>query len=93
MSFLAFLILLMISGLIVGALARFALPGRDPLTIPQTILVGVLGSFAGGLLADRVFGRGWSLFLSISFATLIMYFVRRSRGGSFTDPGRVPDDR
>ena len=33
-----FLILLAINGLIVGALARLALPGRDPMTIPQTIL-------------------------------------------------------
>jgi len=93
MSFLAFLIFLMIGGLIVGALARLALPGRDPLTIPQTILVGVLGSFAGGLVADALVARGWSLLLSISFATLIMYFIRRSRGGSLTHPGRAPDDR
>jgi uncharacterized membrane protein YeaQ/YmgE (transglycosylase-associated protein family) len=94
MSFLAFLILLMIGGLIVGALARLALPGRDPLTIPQTILVGVLGSFAGGLVTWAIFGRGGgSILLSVAFATVIMYFIRRSRGGSLTSPGRPPDDR
>jgi hypothetical protein len=31
--------------------------------------------------------------LSVAFATLIMYFIRRSRGGSLTDPGRVDDQR
>ena len=92
MSFIAFLIILMLGGLFVGALARFALPGRDPLTIPQTILLGVVGSIAGGLVSDAILDRGWSIVLSVGFATLIMYFVRRSRGGSFTDPGRVGHD-
>ena len=88
MSFIAFLILLMLGGLFVGALARLALPGRDPLTIPQTILVGVAGSFAGGLVSWRLRPHGGSIVLSVAFATLIMYLIRRSRGGSFTDPGR-----
>jgi uncharacterized membrane protein YeaQ/YmgE (transglycosylase-associated protein family) len=92
-SFLVFLILLMVGGLFVGALARLALPGRDPLTIPQTILVGVLGSVAAGLVTYWIFDRkGGSILLSVAFATLIMYFVRRSRGGSLTSPGRAPDD-
>jgi uncharacterized membrane protein YeaQ/YmgE (transglycosylase-associated protein family) len=92
MSFIAFLIILMLGGLFVGALARFALPGRDPLTIPQTILLGVVGSLLGGLVTYAIFDRkGGSILLSVAFATLIMYFVRRSRGGSLTDPGRVED--
>ena len=92
MSFIAFLIILMLGGLFVGALARFALPGRDPLTIPQTILLGVVGSLLGGLVTYAIFDRkGGSILLSVAFATLIMYFVRRSRGGSLTDPGRVDD--
>jgi uncharacterized membrane protein YeaQ/YmgE (transglycosylase-associated protein family) len=94
MSFIGFLIALMVGGLLVGALARFALPGRDPLTIPQTILLGVVGSLAGGLVTWAIFGRnGGSILLSVAFATLIMYFIRRSRGGSLTDPGRVDRDR
>jgi len=42
---------ILISGLIVGALARFALPGRDPLSIWRTILLGILGSIVGGFAA------------------------------------------
>ena len=42
---------ILVSGLIVGALARFALPGRDKLSIWRTILLGILGSIVGGIAA------------------------------------------
>ena len=42
---------LLVSGLIIGLLARFAVPGKDPLPIWQTILLGIAGSFLGGILA------------------------------------------
>jgi uncharacterized membrane protein YeaQ/YmgE (transglycosylase-associated protein family) len=91
MSVLLYLILLVLGGLVVGALGRLALPGRDPMTIPQTILVGLAGTFAAGLLTWLIFGRGGGgIILSVLFATLIVYLIRRSRGGSFTDPGRPP---
>jgi len=45
------LIGIVLSGLLVGALARFAVPGPDPLPIWKTILLGILGSIVGGLLA------------------------------------------
>jgi len=38
-------------GLIVGALARFLIPGRDPMGWVATILLGIMGSVVGGLLA------------------------------------------
>ena len=86
-----FLILLALNGLIVGALARLALPGKDPMSIPMTILVGIAGSLAGGLIAYALFGRtAGSWLLGLICATTIVYFIRRSRGGSLTDPGRPP---
>ena len=42
---------ILISALIVGALARFAVPGPDPLPIWQTVLLGFTGSLLGGLAA------------------------------------------
>jgi uncharacterized membrane protein YeaQ/YmgE (transglycosylase-associated protein family) len=92
MSLIAYLIALAFVGLILGALARLALPGRDPMTIPQTIGVGVAGSFIGGLIGWALFGRhGGGLFLSFLCSFAIVYAVRRSRGGSLTDPGpRAP---
>ena len=94
MSLLAYLILLALSGLIVGALARLALPGKDPLSLWQTMLVGWAGSFGAGLLSLLVFGRNvGGITLSILGATVVMYFVRRSRGGGLLDPGTPPGRR
>ena len=50
-----FIISLIIVGLIAGALARFLVPGRDPMSIGATIVLGILGSFVGGFLADVLF--------------------------------------
>ena len=94
MSLLAYLLLLVLSGLIVGALARLALPGKDPLSIWQTILVGWAGSFGAGLLSLLVFERNYAgITLSILGATIVMYFVRRARGGGWLDPGTPPEGR
>ena len=46
------IVTLLISGLIIGLLARFAVPGKDPLPIWQTILLGIAGSFLGGIVAS-----------------------------------------
>ena len=94
MSLILYLFWLAVIGLVVGALARLALPGKDPLTIPQTIAVGLAGSFAMGLLSLLLFGRDVAgLPLSILGATVVMYFVRRSRGGGLLDPGAPPERR
>jgi uncharacterized membrane protein YeaQ/YmgE (transglycosylase-associated protein family) len=37
--------------LLAGFIARALVPGRDAMSIPQTILLGVVGSFIGGVLA------------------------------------------
>jgi uncharacterized membrane protein YeaQ/YmgE (transglycosylase-associated protein family) len=39
-----------------GSLARLLVPGRDPMTWWQTLLLGVLGCYAGGFLAYILFG-------------------------------------
>jgi uncharacterized membrane protein YeaQ/YmgE (transglycosylase-associated protein family) len=84
-----YLIALAVTGLIVGALARLALPGRDPMSIFQTILVGMAGSFAAGLLYAAVFHRnGGGILLSVLFSAAIVYAIRRSRGGSLTHPAQ-----
>ncbi len=50
-----FILGLIIVGLIAGALARLLVPGRDPMGIGATILLGIVGSFIGGFLADVLF--------------------------------------
>ena len=45
-----FIIWLCVIGLIIGAIARLLLPGRDNIGILGTIALGILGSFVGGFL-------------------------------------------
>jgi uncharacterized membrane protein YeaQ/YmgE (transglycosylase-associated protein family) len=59
---LGLIITLAIIGLIAGAIARLLVPGKDPIGIMGTILLGIVGSFIGGFLGfllqhDR--GEGW----------------------------------
>jgi uncharacterized membrane protein YeaQ/YmgE (transglycosylase-associated protein family) len=94
MGLLVYLIVIAISGLIVGALARLALPGPDPMGIGMTILIGIAGSFVGGLITALLFGRNSAgIVISVLCATGIVYLMRRSRGGSLTDPGLGPRRR
>ncbi len=51
-----FIIGLVIVGLIAGALARWLVPGPDPMGIGGTILLGIVGSFIGGFLLYLIFG-------------------------------------
>ncbi len=45
---------LIVVGAIVGAIARFLIPGRDPMGIVATIVLGIIGSFLGGFLASLI---------------------------------------
>ena len=47
---------LIIVGLVAGYLARLLVRGRDTLGFWGTLLLGVIGSFAGGFLAWALFG-------------------------------------
>lgn len=89
MGLITFLILSFLSGLLIGALARLALPGRDPMSIWQTALVGIAGSWGAGLLVALVTGGRYTAGFLASFAGafLIVYLVRRSRGGGLSSPG------
>lgn len=88
MSLIAYIILLAIGGLFVGALARLALPGRDPMSLFQTMLVGIAGSAVAGAVYALLFHHnGGGILLSVLFSTAIVYMIRRARGGSLTSPG------
>jgi uncharacterized membrane protein YeaQ/YmgE (transglycosylase-associated protein family) len=72
-------------GLIAGALARFLVPGRDPLGCLGTILLGMAGSLVGGFLANLVFGGRTDvtpsgLLGSVVGAILILLVLRLVRG-------------
>ena len=93
MSFIVYLIVISVGGILVGALARLALPGKDPMTLGQTMLIGIAGSLTAGLITWALWDAGPGIALAVLFSTVIVYFVRRSRGGGLADPGRPPVDR
>jgi uncharacterized membrane protein YeaQ/YmgE (transglycosylase-associated protein family) len=51
------IIVLLLIGAIAGFLARAIVPGKDSMSIPATILLGVVGSFVGGFLGALLFGK------------------------------------
>ena len=86
---LLYLIGLALFGLVVGALARLLLPGRDPLGCLGTIAVGIAGSYVGGLLGTLLWDRSLrphpAGFLgSLVGAILVLLLLRafRRRGAS-----------
>jgi uncharacterized membrane protein YeaQ/YmgE (transglycosylase-associated protein family) len=52
-----FIVTMLVVGAIAGFLARFLVPGRDPMGCLATILLGVVGSFVGGFLGWALFGK------------------------------------
>lgn len=74
-----YLLGLVISGLVVGALGRLAIPGRNPMSIGMTILVGIGGSFLGGLVGYLLFRNSGGLILSVLGAALIVWLLERRR--------------
>jgi uncharacterized membrane protein YeaQ/YmgE (transglycosylase-associated protein family) len=66
-------------GLVVGAIAKFLMPGRDPGGWIVTILLGIAGSFVGGFLASMLLGRtdqtaGW---IGSIVGAIVLLFVYR----------------
>ena len=51
---LAFIIILIVIGFIVGLIARALVPGRDGIGFIGTTLLGIVGSFVGGFLWELV---------------------------------------
>jgi len=50
----AYIIILILVGLLAGAVARLVVPGRDPMGILGTILLGIIGSFVGGFIWNLI---------------------------------------
>ena len=88
MSTLLYIISLAFTGLIVGALARLALPGKDPMSIFQTMLVGIAGALIAGLIAYYAFDRaeGAGLLMSVLCALVLVFAIRKLRERTLARP-------
>ena len=86
---LTFIVVVLIVGAIAGYLARFLVPGPDPMSVVGTIALGIIGSFVGGFLGyvlfDKDIGEG-ALQASgiigsvIGAILLLLVFNARGRG-------------
>jgi uncharacterized membrane protein YeaQ/YmgE (transglycosylase-associated protein family) len=74
---LAFILFVLLWGLIVGGLARLAIPGPDPMPIWMTIGIGIGGSLLGGILTRLFFGTGVSFFFAFLGAMLLVILYRK----------------
>ncbi|HUF97516.1 MAG TPA: GlsB/YeaQ/YmgE family stress response membrane protein [Ilumatobacter sp.] len=54
---LGFILFLLIIGLVAGFLARALVPGDDSMPILHTILLGIIGSFVGGMIGYALFRK------------------------------------
>jgi uncharacterized membrane protein YeaQ/YmgE (transglycosylase-associated protein family) len=52
-------------GLVVGALAKLIMPGKDPGGIIVTILIGIVGAILGGFIGKAIFGGGLGGFFDL----------------------------
>jgi len=87
MDVILFIIGLLFTGLIVGALGRLLLPGRDPMSIFQTIMLGIAASLVAGLIAYYAFDEkeGPGFLFSVICAIGLVYLVRKLRERSSSD--------
>ena len=76
---------LAVTGIVIGALGRLVLPGRQEVGLLTTALVGIAASLLGGILAD-LFDAGWivRLLVAVALAAIGITLVSsadRGRGG------------
>ena len=77
-----------ILGLIVGALAKFLMPGKDPGGFVLTIIIGIIGAIIGGFISTKV-GLGsvtglnfGSVVISVVGALILLIIYRMVKGKS-----------
>ena len=74
----------LIIGLIVGAVAKFLMPGKDPGGIWITMIIGIAGSIVATYLGQAIgwyhAGQGAGFIMSVLGAILLLFLYRIIRG-------------
>ena len=79
------IIQLAVFGLIVGLIARFLMPGKDPMGLIMTSILGIVGFFLGTFIGRTLFDKGpyyqakWLMSILGSLVLLFLYRVLFSR--------------
>ena len=74
---LLFILVAILGGFVVGGLARWALPGPDPMPWYATVALGLGGSLIGGIVARVLIGTYGGFFFAFLGAVLLLYLYRR----------------
>ncbi len=81
-------------GLVVGAIARFIMPGEQKMGWIMTALLGIAGSlgagFAGQALGWYEAGKGAGFIGSLVGALVLLFVVQKVRGGSAAGSDATP---
>jgi uncharacterized membrane protein YeaQ/YmgE (transglycosylase-associated protein family) len=68
---------LALGGLVIGALARLAVPGPDPMPLWTTVLLGAVGAIVGGTAGYALLGQAGYFLGAVVLATLLVIGYRR----------------
>ena len=70
-------------GAIVGVLARFLVPGRDPMGIVLTIVLGIVGAVIGGWAAGAIFSETTGVdWIAAILAAIALVLIWRAVAGN-----------
>jgi uncharacterized membrane protein YeaQ/YmgE (transglycosylase-associated protein family) len=78
-------------GLIVGVIARFLVPGKQPMNLLMTAILGIVGSLLGGGISWLIWGNpegtfnpgGWIMSIAGAVIVVLIYawVIKRRRAG------------
>jgi uncharacterized membrane protein YeaQ/YmgE (transglycosylase-associated protein family) len=87
-GFILFLILLFVFGFVIGGLARWAVPGPDPMPVWATAALGIGGAIIGGIIARLLIGTGGGfLFAFLGAVVLLIVYRKYVQHRPLTGPG------
>jgi uncharacterized membrane protein YeaQ/YmgE (transglycosylase-associated protein family) len=78
-------------GFVIGVIAKFLHPGKENMGFIVTILLGIVGSFAAGMLGQLLgwyrAGEGAGFIASVIMAVILLFVYGKLRAGSGSGSG------
>ena len=71
-------VVILVSGLVVGGLGRLLVPGPNPMGLFKTAFVGIGGAVLGGLVGSVLFGRPGGFILAVLGSAAIVWWIERA---------------
>jgi uncharacterized membrane protein YeaQ/YmgE (transglycosylase-associated protein family) len=86
-----FIVAWLLTGLIIGAVAHFLVPGRQRIGLVLTIGIGIVGALVGGFVTAALIGTGHALVtfvVALIIAALLIAAMTRGGYGRRFSSGR-----